>query len=172
MSKTVVNFIILFLILIPAQAVIFNHIVLFNVAIAMMFIYLIISLPLSLSTNLSVTVGFLAGLAVDIFSDTPGVNSLSCTLLSFARKPLFRLYMSNEDFGPLQPSSRSMGREAYLKYILTMSLAYCLCYFIIEAFQFFNFKLMLLRIVTSTIFTFVIIYSLDCLTISRREKKL
>jgi rod shape-determining protein MreD len=172
MSKTLVNYIILFLILIPAQAVIFNHIVLFGVAIAMMFIFLIISLPLSLSTNLSMTVGFLAGLLVDIFADTAGENALAATMLAFARKPLFRLYMSNEDFGPLIPSARSMGREAYWKYLLTMSLIYCVLIFTIEAFQFFNFKLMILRIVCSTIFTFVIVYSLDSLINSQREKKL
>ncbi len=172
MSKTLVNFIILFLILIPTQAVIFNHIVLFDVAIAMMYIYLIISLPISLNTNMSVTVGFLAGLLVDIFADTAGENALAATMLAFARKPIFRLYMSNEDFGSLRPSSHSMGREAYLKYLLTMSLIYCILIFSIEAWQFFNFKLMILRIICSTIFTFVIVYSIDSLISNKREKKL
>ena len=51
MTKTVLTFILLFIVLIPAQAVIFNNLILFNVALPLVFIYLIISLPITLSTN-------------------------------------------------------------------------------------------------------------------------
>ena len=48
MSKTTLQFILLGLILVLAQVIVFNHICLFNVAVPMVFIYLIIRLPLSL----------------------------------------------------------------------------------------------------------------------------
>ena len=66
MSKTVITLIALFLVLVPAQAVIFNNLILFNVALPLVFIYLIISLPMTLGTNWAVTIGFITGLSVDI----------------------------------------------------------------------------------------------------------
>ena len=158
MSKTVLTLIILFLVLIPAQAVIFNNLILFNVALPLVFIYLIISLPVTLSTNWSLTIGFVTGLAVDIFSDTPGMNALACTNLAFLRKPVYHLYMSyDDDLSGLRPSISTMGSAAYFKYLLTMVFVYCLMLFAIEAFQFFNIRLLLMRTVFSTIFTFIII---------------
>ena len=87
MSKTILNFILLFLLLIPAQAVIFNNLILFNVAIPLVFIYLIIRLPMTVSVNAALTIGFITGLSVDIFSDTVGVNAMACTLLAFVLAP-------------------------------------------------------------------------------------
>lgn len=168
MSKTAIFLIVLFLVLIPAQAVIFNNLIIFNVAIPLVFIYLIISLPVTLSTNLSVTIGFFTGLAVDIFSDTPGVNALACTTLAFIRKPVYHLYMSfDDDLSGLRPSIASMGPASYLKYMLTMVFLYCAMMFMIEAFQFFNFRLLLMRTIFSTIFTFIIIYAIDSLNRTR-----
>ncbi len=168
MSKTVLTLIILFLVLIPAQAVIFNNLILFNVALPLVFIYLIISLPVTLSTNWSLTIGFVTGLAVDIFSDTPGMNALACTNLAFLRKPVYHLYMSyDDDLSGLRPSISTMGSAAYFKYLLTMVFVYCLMLFAIEAFQFFNIRLLLMRTVFSTIFTFIIIYAIDSLSFKR-----
>ena len=168
MSKTVLTLIILFLVLIPAQAVIFNNLILFNVALPLVFIYLIISLPVTLSTNWSLTIGFVTGLAVDIFSDTPGMNALACTNLAFLRKPVYHLYVSyDDDLSGLRPSISTMGSAAYFKYLLTMVFVYCLMLFAIEAFQFFNIRLLLMRTVFSTIFTFIIIYAIDSLSFKR-----
>lgn len=173
MNNFSIRYLISFLLLISAQGVIFNHLVLFNVAVPLVFIYLIIMLPVTLGTNLSVLLGFLSGLAVDLFSDTPGVNALACTVLAFARKPLFHLYMSfDDDLAGRSPSSRTMGVGAYAKFVFTMALAYCLMVFTIEAFQFVNLQLTVLRVVASTLYTFVLIFAIDCITLRRREKKL
>ncbi len=173
MNNFTIKFIIAFLLLIPLQGLVFNHIVLFNVAVPMVFIYLVIMLPVTLGTNLSVLLGFLSGLAVDIFSDTPGVNALSCTVLSFVRKPVFHLYVSiDDDLAGRSPSTRTMGVPAFSKYLFTMVLLYCLMVFTIEAFQFVNIQLTILRTVASTLYTFVLIFAIDCLTLRRREKKL
>lgn len=168
MNKTAIILIALFLVLVPAQAVIFNNLILFNIALPLVFIYLIISLPVTLSTNWSLTIGFVTGLAVDIFSDTPGMNALACTTLAFIRKPVYHLYMSyDDDLMGMRPSIATMGSAAYFKYMLTMVFIYCFMLFAIEAFQFFNLRLMLMRTIFSTIFTFIIIYAIDSLSFKR-----
>ena len=124
MSKTIINALILLLVLVLAQAVIFNNLAIFGVALPIVFIYVLISLPVVTGTNLVLTIGFLSGLAVDIFSDTPGLNSLACTIMAFVRRPVLHLYLPLDDeLGPAPLGLRSLGAETYLKYMLTMVLA-------------------------------------------------
>ena len=52
-----------------------------------------------------------------------------------------------------------------------MTAFYCLTVFMIEAFQFFNIKMLALRTISSTIFTFIAIYAIDSLSIRRRHEK-
>lgn len=168
--KTALSILLAFLLLVPAQAVVFNHLVLLNVAIPLVFVYVIVRLPVTLSTNWSTTIGFCTGLCVDIFCDTAGVNALSCTILAFARKPLFHLYVStDDDLASRSPSTATMGHAAYMKYLITMVTAYCTMLFTVEAFQFFNFRLLVLRIVASSIYTFILLYALDCAVSRSRE---
>ena len=173
MSKTSLTLIVLFIVLIAAQAVFFNNLVLFNVAVPLVFIYLIITLPITLNESLALTVGFLTGLCIDILSDTPGVNALSSTLLTALRRPVFHLYVSSDDdLADQRPLPRTMGTPAFLKYAGTLTLLYCLMVFTIEALQVFNLKLYLLRVACSSVFTFIIIYAIACLTSPGREKRL
>ena len=82
MAKTFLSFLLLFVVLVLAQVTIFNHIWLFGMAMPLVFIYFIISLPVTTPVNWTLTLGFLIGLSVDVFSNTAGLNALSCTILS------------------------------------------------------------------------------------------
>lgn len=173
MTRTVINFIVLFVVLAMAQAIVFNHICLFGVAIPLVFIYLIVKLPVTLNLNWSMTIAFLLGLTIDILSDTQGANALACTILATIRKPVLHLYVSREDeMTDPEPTNRSLGLGVYAKYLLSICLIYCTLYFLIEAFTFFNLGRLLLKILSSTLLTFVIILAIDLLTSRRREKRL
>ena len=91
MAKFALRYALAFIVLLPAQGVVFNHMTLFSVAVPLVFLWLLVSVPVTVGTNLTMLLGFLTGLGVDIFCDTPGVNALSCTVVSFAHKPLFHL---------------------------------------------------------------------------------
>ncbi len=172
MTKFIIKYIFWFLLLIPAQAVVFDRMILFDVAVPLVFIYLIITLPVTIGTNISTLVGFLAGFLLDIFCDTPGVNALCCTVLAFSRKAVFHLYVSmDDDLAGKSPSSRSMGTAIYLKFLITMVLIYCTLVFTVEAFQFFNFRLLIIRILASTVYTFILLYAGDCLRTGSNEAK-
>ena len=170
MTKFALKYILLFLLLVPAQSIVFNRMVLFDVAVPIVFIYLIIYLPVTLGTNLSTLLGFASGMLVDVFCDTPGLNALGCTVLSFIRKPTFHLYVSyDDDLAGRSPSARTMGASSFMKYMGTMALIYCVMVFTVEAFQFFNFRLLILRIVASAVYTFILLYALDALLFRSRD---
>ncbi len=173
MAKTVIQFILLFIVLVLAQVLIFNHLFLFNTALPLAFIYFIMRLPISLSAISVMSVSFLLGLTIDIFSDTPGMNALACTILAVTRMPVLHLYAPREeDVNNLEPSIKSLGIATYTKYALSISLIYCTIFFLIESFSFFNPMRLVLRILGSTILTFIFIMCIDCLTTQRREKRL
>ncbi len=169
MAKFALRYALAFIVLLPAQGVVFNHMTLFSVAVPLVFLWLLVSVPVTVGTNLTMLLGFLTGLGVDIFCDTPVVNALSCTVVSFAHKPLFHLYSSfDDDLGGRSPSSASMGAPAFVKFLLTTVVLYCVLMFTIEAFQMFNFRMWILRVTSSTIYTFIMLYAADCLR-PRRE---
>ncbi len=173
MTKTALHFILLAIVLVLAQVVVFNHICLFNTAVPMVFIYVIVRLPVTLSVNWMMTIGFFLGLTVDIFSDTYGMNALSCTILAALRRPILRLYVSREEDLPRpEPTMYTLGTSVYLKYLLTMTLLYCILIFTIEAFTFFNPLRLLLRIVGGTLLSMVIMVGIDSLLTPKSEKRL
>ncbi|MDE7407584.1 MAG: rod shape-determining protein MreD [Muribaculaceae bacterium] len=173
MTKLILKYLFMFVILLLAQAVVFNHVCLFNVALPFVFIYFIISLPASLNPNWTMTLAFLIGSAVDIFSDTLGMNALACTIAGMLRRPILRVFIPREeDLPATEPSMHSLGLTVYVRYITTFTLLYCLLIFAIESFTFFHLGRMLMRVICSTILTGVLILGIDSLTINRREKRL
>lgn len=172
MSKTSLQFTLMFVVLVVAQAVIFNHIVLFSVALAFVFIYFIIKLPVTLTPAKVMFLSFLIGFVIDIFQDTPGMNALACTLLGACRKTVLRLYVTrDDDILHSIPAIRSLGAGVFAKYALTMSLLYCVFIFLIEAFTFFNPLTMVLRIVCSTLLTSVLIIAADSIALPTTHEK-
>ncbi len=172
MGRTFIHFVLLSIILVVVQVVFCNKICLFNVAIPIVFIYAILHLPITLHTNWVMTIAFLLGLSVDVFSDTLGINSLSCTIIAFARGTVLKLYITRGgDIPEEEPSTRSMGTGAYYKYLLTMVLIYCILAFVLESFTFFNPLRLCSRILASTLLSFAVIWGIDCLTTNRRREK-
>lgn len=168
MTKNLINFAILFVVLVLAQVLIFNHLVLFGCALPMVFVLLIVRLPMSMSTSWVLTIAFLLGITIDTFSDTAGLNALACTITAFVRKPVFNFLAPREDdIMSIIPSPRTMGSPAYAKYLFAITLIYCAAVFAVEAFGFFHPWLLLMRTLASTVYTFVLLYALGALSPSR-----
>lgn len=172
MPKEIFINILLFVALVLAQVIVFNNLVLFNVAIAFVFIYLIVGLPITTSTNAVMFTGFLLGLSVDIFQDTPGLNAMACTIIAFIRRPIFHLYApSDDDLSGRRINIASVGAPTYLKYMFTLTLIYTIIVFTLETLNFFSIERLLIRILASTALTFIVLYSIDSLTTRRRSEK-
>lgn len=170
MSRTVLSFIFWCLLLVPAQAIVFNHICIADVAVPFVFIYMILRLPVTLSQNWILTIAFAMGLAVDIFSDTQGMNALACTLIAGMRPQVIRLYFPREeDMSYPQPLIHAFGAGIYMKYAVTMVLLFCTAIFLVEFFTFFNPLRLVLSIVCSTLFTTAIMIGIDSLTTPSQE---
>ncbi|MGM9866299.1 MAG: rod shape-determining protein MreD [Lepagella sp.] len=173
MDKTLLNNFVVMIVMVLLQVLIFNNIMLFSVAIGYVFIYTIIRLPMSLHTNWLLTFTFLLGLVIDIFSDTAGVNTISCTILAMVKRPVLYAYIARDDSTKnIVPCLSTLGFAVYGKYLFTMSMIYTLLTFVLEYFNFADFKEIALMTICSSLFTFILILGIDSLIITRREKRL
>lgn len=164
MSKSFIIFAIMFVILVVVQALLMNQIVLFNCAVCFIFIYFLIKLPLGLSSNWLITLGFLLGLSVDILSDTPGLNALCCTILASLKRPVFYAYVQHDDhIRNIEPSFATMGWLSFTKYVLTMSAIYSVTVVLVEYIPYAGLLDILIRIASSAVFTFLMILAVDSL---------
>lgn len=112
---------------------------------------------------------FLIGFTVDIFSDTSGVNALSCTLIAILRDPIFYLYVAKDDKSKtIKPSISSLGWPDYCKYLFTISMVYCFLMFSIEYFNLADIKNILILTISSGIFTFIVSLALSCIVDRKR----
>lgn len=158
------KYLLLFIALVLVQVLVCNNVLLFGVAVPFIFIYFIIALPLDTNINILMLLAFLLGFFIDLFSDTLGLNSLSCLLLAVVKKPIFYAYMPREDkFISAVPSIAVMGWVSYLKYILTISAIYCFFLFGVELLSFASFGRIVLMGLSSTILTLLLIVALDAL---------
>ena len=171
MIKTILQFIVLFVALTLLQ-VVCNHICIFGVAIPVVYIYFLIRLPINLSVNWAMTLAFILGLTIDVFSNTQGMNALACVVATALRRPVFSLYFAREDDLPNPiPSIYTLGIGIYIKYMLSMVLIYCFFIFAIQAFTLHNVQLTIMRIVASTTLSTLLIFGIDSLD-TKREKRL
>ena len=167
-----IQFILLFIVLTVLQLVC-NKIVLWGVAMPVVFIYLILRLPVNLHGGWVLTIAFFSGLIIDIFDNTPGMNALACTLMAAVRRPVFNMFVSREnDMNIPIPSVDSMGIGDYFKYMATLVTLYCSLIFLIQAFSLHDIVLTLARIAASSALSIMIIFALDSLVSTRREKRL
>lgn len=173
MAKSILQFSILFVVLVLAQVLVFNRLYLFDTALPLAFIYFIMRLPVTMGLIGVMSLSFFLGLTIDIFSDTAGMNALACTILAPLRLPVLRLYFPREeDLTNSEPSMRSLGAAVYMKYAISISLLYCILFFVIEAFSLFDPVRLVMRIAGSTILTFIVIMCIDSLMNQRSEKRL
>lgn len=168
MDKTVLKNIAILIVLILAQVLICNHIILFNVAIGFVFIYVILRLPMNLNTNWLLTWAFISGLIVDLFSDTPGVNAMSCTILAMVKRPCLYAYIPKDDRTKnIVPALSTLGFAVYAKYLLTMTAIYSFLAFTIEFFNFADVKDIVIMSASSALFTFLLLLGIDSLVVDR-----
>lgn len=164
MSMQFLKYSVLFVWLIAVQVLICNRIVLFDVAIPIIFIYFIIRLPINMGMNLTLTLAFFMGLIVDIFSDTLGVNALACTIIAALRGPIYHLYMPKDDKGKEEiPAISTIGPAAFSKFTLSICGLYCFLLFLFDFFSFAEIDNILIMTVASTAFSFPILLCIDSL---------
>ncbi len=157
----------LFVVLLLAQALVLNHIHLFGYATPLLYVYFIISFNRNYPKSGILVWSFLLGLSVDVFSNTPGVATGAMTMVALLQPYVLELFIQRDSDEDLQPAIFSLGFSRYLYYSTLLTLIYCLLFFTLETFNFFNWKQWALSVGGSTLLSVILILVVDNLRKNR-----
>jgi len=164
------RYILIFIALLLLQVFLFNNIYFFVVAQPFIFFYFILLLP-SMPYWAMLLAGFFTGLAIDIFSGTPGVNAAACTALAFARDPFVRAMKRSEPDQAYSASLTYLGFGRFFFYLFVVALYYQLVRQFLIIFSFKEISFTLIRVVANTLLSVLFIYSFEVIFFYRNTGK-
>lgn len=167
MNLNIVGNIAFLAILLVVQALVLNHIHLFGCATPLLYVYLTLTMRRGQPKWATLLWGFAMGLAVDIFTNTPGVGAASMTLIALAQPYLLELFVPRDSADDLRPSPVTLGPGKYASYATILVTAYCLAFFSLEAFNLYNWAQWAACIGGSALLTIVLILAIENI---RRKK--
>lgn len=147
--------------LVLLQVLILNNVHIAGYATPFLYIYLILKFESDVPRNALMLWAFFLGLAVDVFSDTPGMNAAATVLLAFLRPSLLRLFTPRDNPDSFIPSFKTMGISPFLKYTTASVFVHSLALLSIEFFSFTSIWLLLLRVLLCTILTVTCIIAIE-----------
>lgn len=138
MSLDWIRNLVFFIILFFAQVLVLNHIHLFGCATPLLYIYLVMPTRRDAPKWATLLWSFAMGLVIDTFANTPGVAAASMTLIALLQPYLLSLFIQQDAPDDFRPSLKSLGTLKYVFYTLILVVVYCLAFFSLEAFNFYN----------------------------------
>ena len=144
-----------------AQAVVLGRIHLFNCATPLLYVYFVTQFPRNYPKWAILLWAFMLGLLVDTFSNTPGLAAASLTLIAAIQPYLFELLVPRDSAENLKPSLSTLGAMKYSYYIIILVLLYCVVFYSLELFSFFNLMQWALCIGGSTAITLLLIFTFE-----------
>ena len=158
-----VSRLVMFVALLLAQVLVLNHVWLMNVATPLLYVYFAITFPRNTEKGEVLVWCFILGLLVDIFSNTPGLAAGSLTLIGMIQTYLVELFVPRDSAENLEVSAATLGWGKFSMLSGILILIYCFLFFILEAFNFFDWQLWLLRAVCSAALTLGLMLAIESL---------
>lgn len=158
MGRAVIVNSIRFLVLIAIQVFLLKNIGYYNLSIPYLYILFILLLPFGIPNGLLFLLSFIAGLTVDVFYDTLGLNALACTVMAFVRIVFISVTVQRDGFdNEPEPSLGIMGFRWFIFYATILTFFHHLILFSFETFKFSELAYTMVRVVLSTLFTVMLI---------------
>lgn len=145
------------------QVLVLNQMHIGGYATPFLYIYFILKLNTRTGRNALMIWAFALGLLIDIFANTPGMNAASVTLLAFSRTKILRLVTLRDMDEGFRPSVRSMGMSSFIRYVFLSCSLFCSILFLIDTFSFYDFPVLLLKILSSIVSTMLCVFCVEML---------
>lgn len=157
MSNAVLTNIFRFILLWLMQVFVFKQVTLEHeyLRVFLVFIYplFILLLPFRTPRYWVIVLGFVMGLAVDIFYDSPGIHASALTFMAFLRDWVFRWLEPKGGYNMnFSPTKERMGLSWFFQYSSILLAVHLFFYFSVEAFTF----VYIVDIVQKTIGSFIV----------------
>lgn len=157
-----------FVLLVLLQVLLLSRIALFGIVTPVVYIYFLLKLPIGRSPFYVIISGFLLGLVIDIFLNTPGMNAAATTIVATFRGPIMNLFFERVEHDEFVPSIYN-DSGAFIRFTIFIVSLHLTLLFFIESFTLFNLVNTLLRIVTSVIVSVALILAVDSLMYKKKS---
>ena len=172
MNRLVFTNIVRFIGLILIQVLIMNKINFYGFLNPYIYILFILLLPFETPGWLLLLLSFGTGLSVDIFSGTLGLHAASTVFLGFMRPVIIKFVGEKPEYDvTTQPKLEQMGLKWFIAYALLMIFAHHLFLNILDVFSFGEFWQTLLRVIISSLATFVFILLFEYIFAPKKDKQ-
>jgi rod shape-determining protein MreD len=148
----------MYIVLVLVQVLLINNVQLGGMYSPFIYILFILLLPFDTPRYLLLILGFLLGLTIDIFSNTPGIHASATVFVAFLRPGVLMLISSRDVYEPgSAPRISTYGFEWFLKYAAILILAHNLFLFFAEAFTLHGFFHTLLKAIINAFLSIILI---------------
>ena len=170
MSKLSLTHFLQFFIFIALQIFLVQYLVLFNTGFCFIYIAFLLFLPIQLPPVILLLMGFTTGITIDTFYDTAGIHAGACVLLTYVRPYVLRFLTPRDDYDANDSVNvRLMGWGWFVTYALVLIFLHHLLLFFLELGGFKTVGFTLLKVVSSTLYTFTVVVILQLLFFSARR---
>ncbi len=158
MIRTIIKYGINLTFLVLLQVLILNRIEYLGYINPYLYILFILILPFELPQWAVLLLAFFTGMCIDLFSFTPGVHVSATVFLGFMRNIVLSILEPRDGYEPgSAPSVAAYGWSWFLRYSVLLVFCHHLFLFFVEAFSFNHLDNTLLKAVSSSAFTLVLI---------------
>lgn len=162
-----IKFIVNFLLIMSVQVFVLNDIVIKSsisllgipAFIPLIYPLILLLMPVNTPNWLSMLIGFVVGITMDMFSNTPGMHAAACVLLGYVRPYLLDLFFQQniKELGDTTPTLFRMGFRSFLLYVAMAILIHHFFFYIIQIWSFKNFFYILFKTLLSSILSLLLI---------------
>jgi len=150
----------MFVVLVLVQVLVFNQVQFSGFVNPYVYVLFVMLLPLSTPRYVVLFSGFFIGLAVDVFSNSPGMHAAATVVIAYIRPFVVRSISSREEDRNDYPGMKQNKFSWFLYYTAIMVFFHHLVLFYLEYLTFTHFFSTLLKIIVSSVFSiFVIVLS-------------
>ena len=157
MSKSIIWYIGLFVFSVLIQVLFMDNIQFYNMVNPYFYVLFVLLLPINTPRYLLLILGFVLGLTIDVFANTPGIHASATVFMAFLRPFMINTANIDEQEKAISPTLMNMGVGWFVKYSLVLILFHHTFLFFVEIFSFHAFLNTLLRSLLSGLFTFVLV---------------
>jgi len=169
MNRLVIVNIFRFIILLLIQVLVMNKINFYGFLNPQIYLLFILLLPFETPGWLLLVLAFVTGATLDLFSGTLGLHAASTVFAGFMRPMVIKLVGEKPEYDvTTQPKLQQMGLKWFVAYSIVMVLSHQLVLNILDVFSFVEFWQTLLRILLSSLFTFLFIILFEYIFASKK----
>ena len=168
MNSINTNSIIRFVVLVLAQALLFNNVNFLGYVNPYPYILFILLFPVKNNRTLFIFLSFMMGLFVDLFSDSGGVHAAACVTIAFIRPPVLKFSFGMiYEHQSIKFNNTEFGNR--LIYFSILTLIHHFVMFSLEVFNISNILLILQKTLFSSIFTIILCVLISVLFSNRQR---